>query len=592
MAEKNKDKQTLLGSQALYLLLQRGKAGTLGELLEDWKWVFRYTGRYRWAVAAYGLLGLLGTGLGLLSALAGKFTIDAITGLETARLPMVIALFLAASFLSLGLSSLTAWVSARITVLVRNRIQAETFSAVLEADWTAGGACAGGDLLHRLNSDVETVAANAVNWLPDLLVQLFSFFGSFFVIWHYDRTMALLALAGAPVLLLSSRGLLSRLRTHNLHMKETAGGLMACETEAIHHLDTIKGLDLSRRYAAEFAEKQAAWEKSALDYHGFRIRVNALLSLLGTAIQLAQFCYCLYLLWTGRIAYGTMTLFLGQGAKLSGVFGKLVSLVPAVLTCSVSANRVRQLGQLQKETRLPPDPLLLREAPQGLTVCAEAVTFSYGRETLLTDVDLTAGPGQVVAISGPSGQGKTTLLRLLLGLIHPEQGAVYLRTASGCTAAAGAAVRSLFSYVPQGNTILSGTVAQNLRLVRENATDRQLEQALRQACAWEFVSAMPGGLQAVIGEGGRGLSEGQAQRIAIARALLRDAPILLLDEATSALDPAVERQLLTNLTTRHPRRTCIITTHRPSVLEAADRIYRLRDGTLQELLPSSESAGQ
>ena len=143
--------------------------------------------------------------------------------------------------------------------------------------------------------------------------------------------------------------------------------------------------------------------------------------------------------------------------------------------------------------------------------------------------------------------------------------------------------RFLFSYVPQGNAILSGTVAENLRMVREDASDEELENALRMACAWDFVSRMPGGLHAKLGERGKGLSEGQAQRVAIARAILRDAPILLLDEATSALDVATERQVLRNIIRQRPNKTCIVTTHRPSVLNMCERVYRVMETKVTEL---------
>lgn len=194
-----------------------------------------------------------------------------------------------------------------------------------------------------------------------------------------------------------------------------------------------------------------------------------------------------------------------------------------------------------------------------------------------------AEPGEIVALVGPSGEGKTTMIRLILGLVRPDRGRVFLRTGAGLEAEVNAETRHLFSYVPQGNTILSGTIADNLRMVKEDATDQELEEALRLACAWEFVSRMPEGIHSSVGERGRGLSEGQAQRLAIARAVLKDAPVLLLDEATSALDVATERQVLRNLMTGRPNRTVIVTTHRPSVLGMCRRVYRIVDRQVREL---------
>ena len=213
---------------------------------------------------------------------------------------------------------------------------------------------------------------------------------------------------------------------------------------------------------------------------------------------------------------------------------------------------------------------------------AEAVSYTEG-EKVLRSSELVAAPGEIVALVGASGEGKTTLIRLILGLVRPESGAVTLRAANGREVVMNAETRHFFAYVPQGNTIIAGTIAENLRMVRENASDDELIEALRLACAWEFVEKLPGNINANIGERGRGLSEGQAQRIAIARAILRDAPVLLLDEATSALDVATERRVLRSIITARPNKTCIVTTHRPSVLSMCRRVYRVMDTRVTEL---------
>ena len=219
----------------------------------------------------------------------------------------------------------------------------------------------------------------------------------------------------------------------------------------------------------------------------------------------------------------------------------------------------------------------------------EAADFAYNpAQPVLRHATLTAAPGEIVALVGPSGGGKTTMIRLLLGLIHPSEGRAFLRTSEGQELEMNAALRRFFSYVPQGNTLLSGTIAENLRMVKPDATDAELAQALQSACAWDFVTKMPEGMASTVGEHGHGLSEGQAQRIAIARALLRDAPVLLLDEATSALDVATERTILRNLVRQYPRKTCIVTTHRPTVIGLCRRVYQVSDGGLRQL--SAEEA--
>ena len=428
------------------------------------------------------------------------------------------------------------------------------------------------------------MASNAIHWLPDLIVAAYSFIATLAVILHYDWIMALLALASAPFLLLTSRRLIGGMRSHQQHLRQVSSDLMAYETETLHNLDAIKGFGITGRYSDGLRQRQEDFRQASLDYNLFSIKTEALLTILGSAVQMAAFCYCLYLLWSGKILYGTMTLFLSQGTKLTSAFNSLVRTVPNFLNASVSAHRIRDLFDLRPEPAQPVDDALERAAAQGFTVVVKNADFAYAPDQpVLHRATLTADPGEIVALVGPSGGGKTTMIRLLLGLIHPSEGRACLRTRDGQDLEMDAALRCFFSYVPQGNTLLSGTIADNLRMVRPDADDTALEQALRAACAWEFVSKMPDGLNATVGEHGHGLSEGQAQRIAIARALLRDAPVLLLDEATSALDVATERAILRNLVREYPHKTCIVTTHRPTVIGLCQRVYQVANGELRQL---------
>ena len=583
MEREREGKRRPLGSEALGILLGRWREGTLSETLDDWKWITAYTRRYRWQVAAYILLGVAGASLSLVSAVAGKYTIDIITGYQTSRLWLVVALMAASALSSLLLRSLTSRISARVSLRVNNDIQAEVFDSVLAADWQRVNAYQSGDLLNRLSGDAVTVAGNAINWLPDLVIAGYTFLATFAVILYYDWIMALLALASAPFLLLTSRRLLRQMRSYNQAARQASSQLLAYETETFQHLDSIKGFGVTGHYSAGLREKQENYRRISLDYNLFSIRTQAALSLLGSAVQLAAFLYCLYLLWSGRILYGTMTLFLSQGTKLTTSFNALVKTVPSFLSASVSAHRIRELIAMEREPCQPLDGDWEVRAARGVSVRMEGVQAGYlAGEPVLRDVDFRAEPGEIVALIGPSGGGKTTMLRLILGLLRPEEGGAFL-AAGEERREMDAGLRRCFSYVPQGNSLISGTVADNLRMVRPDATDEQLLSALQAACAWDFVSRMPGGLYAAVGEKGHGLSEGQAQRIAIARALLRDAPVLLLDEATSALDVATERQVLRSLAAHSPHKTCIVTTHRPSVIGLCQRIYQVSGGEVHPL---------
>ena len=206
------------------------------------------------------------------------------------------------------------------------------------------------------------------------------------------------------------------------------------------------------------------------------------------------------------------------------------------------------------------------------------LSYSYHNgTTVFSHADFEAHPNEIVALVGSSGEGKTTLLRIMLSLLRPQSGSVTVFGANtGQRLRLGPSSRRLFAYVPQGNTMFSGTIAENMRNVKEDATDDEIINALKQACAWEFVEKLPDGISHPIGERGKGFSEGQAQRLAIARALLKKSPILLLDEATSALDPATEEALLKNIAADDYPRTCIVTTHRTSVLGICDRVYEIK----------------
>ena len=585
---RQEDNRQPMGSESLGTLVSSWRDGTFSEIWADWKWIWGYTKRYRRAVWFYTILGVASSTLGLVSAVASKYSIDIITGYDSDHLWFIVTVMVASALVGLLLRSVTSRISTKISLRVNNDIQAQVFDRLLGADWRSLNAFASGDLLSRLSTDVGSVSSSAIRWLPDLIVTAYTFAATLEVILHYDWIMALLALASAPFLLLTSRRLIRGMRTHQQEVRQVGSRLMSYETETLHNLDAIKGFGITGRYGRGFRRRQEEFRRASLDYNLFSIRTEILLSLLGSAVQMAAFGYCLYLLWSGKILYGTMTLFLSQGAKLSSAFNALVRTVPSFLSASVSARRIRDLYALEPEPVLPDDGLDSL-ASQGFTVAVEDAGYAYvPHQPVLTHADFRAAPGETVALVGPSGGGKTTMIRLLLGLIRPAEGRAYLQAADGRQVEVNAGLRRYFSYVPQGNTLLSGTIADNLRMVKPDASDAQLRAALEAACAWDFVSAMDGGLEASVGEHGHGLSEGQAQRIAIARALLRDAPVLLLDEATSALDVATERTILRNLAARYPHKTCIVTTHRPTVISLCRRVYQVSSGCLR-LLDSDEA---
>lgn len=423
-----------------------------------------------------------------------------------------------------------------------------------------------------------------ISWLPTIVIAIYNFIATFLVILHYNAVMAILALASAPFMLLMSRFMIKKQREYSQKTREMSSKLMTFEVEAFYNFDTIKSFGIAPHYSRLMRWWQGKFKDVSLEYNMFSIKTNILLSVMGTGVEFIAFGYCLFLLWTHTITYGTMTLFLQQRSNLSGAFNNVVSIIPSFLNSSVSAHRIRELVELPKEAHISESEELDPFAEDGFEVLMKDVNFSYVEGTrVITDSYFKACPGEIVALVGPSGEGKTTMIRLILGLIRPQEGEAVIVASNGREIVLNAETRHFFAYVPQGNTILSGTIAENMRMVKEDATDKEIIEALKIACAWEFVEKLPDTINSALGERGRGLSEGQAQRISIARAVLRNAPILLLDEATSALDVTTERKVLRNIIEQKPNKTCIVTTHRPSVLNMCQRVYRVMETKVTEL---------
>ncbi len=275
-----------------------------------------------------------------------------------------------------------------------------------------------------------------------------------------------------------------------------------------------------------------------------------------------------------------MTMFLGLSGTLTGALHNLTSLVPSVISLTTSAGRLMDIVEMPQEDHsgdIAAAAFLNQHKNDGISILLQDITYSYqDGNNVFAGASLEAHPHEIVALVGPSGEGKTTMLRLLLSLISPCGGESFVAS-KGDRLRMSPSTRRLFSYVPQGNTMFSGTIAENMRNVKPDATDDEIMEALKTACAWDFVSRLPDGIDSRVGERGTGFSEGQAQRLSIARSLLRRSPILLMDEATSALDVATERRLLHNIMQDTYPRTCIVTTHRPTVLNLCTRVYAIRD---------------
>ncbi len=556
---------------------QKVSDGKPRQMLREWRWMSRYVVRWRGSVALYLLMGLLSVLAGLGSSVASKYLIDAVTGFKTASIGWAAGLMAGMLLFGVGIRALSSRLSARIDARVRNELRGELFRTVLRADWEPLQSFRSGDLLNRLNTDTAVVASAAVTLLPKLLMALTQFVGALVVILIYDPVMALIVLLSAPASAVASRFLMRRMRQYSQKMRQLDSDIMAYNDDTFQNLQTVKAFDAGDHFAGQLDVLQDKAYALSLDYNRFSILTSTVMSLVGMLVYAGCFGWGVFRLWSGAITYGTMTLFLQMSGTVSGAFSSLIGTVPTAINAATSAGRLMELDGL------PYKPSVTQAFEGRPELHLDRVTFAYqGGEPVLRDVSLTLHPGETVGIVGPSGEGKTTLIRLLLGLVTPSAGRIFLTDADSGEEA-DVSIRRTCAYVPQGNTLFAGTVAENLRLTRADATDEELERALRDADAWEFVQTLPGGLNSPVGEHGGGLSEGQAQRVAIARALLKRAPILILDEATSALDSEREGQVLRALAAGDPQRITLVITHRPGVLPLCDRIYRVDDTHLTEV---------
>ena len=572
----------ILRSVFVQTLLNKLDDGTFSDFFEDWKWIFSYSRKYTKVIICYTIIGIISSTLGLVSSVASKYMIDIITGYQFEKLWLVAVIMVSSMVVSLLFTSLVNRYSTKLSVYVNNDMQADIFDRIIDADWLSISQFENGDILNRFNNDVNTVASNAVSWLPNLIIYVYSIAATLAVILYYDATMALIALLSAPILLLSGRYLMRKNSEYRRKVLEVNSKLMNYEVETFYNFDTIKTFGVMEHYSKGLRGWQERFKQTNLAYNLFTIKTNIGMSVLSAGVSFLAFGYCLFRLWTGDILYGTMTLFLEQRSKLSNQFSNLVRIIPGMLNSAVSARRIRELVELPREVHMPEQSERMRQAAQhGFTVQLEHVNFAYIQEhRVLTDSNFIASPGEIVALVGPSGEGKTTMLRMILGLLHPNQGTAQLVTQDGETVPIHADTRRYFSYVPQGNTLMSGTIADNLRVVKENATEEEIKEAASIAQALDFVEEKKDGFDSAIAQGGSNVSGGQRQRLAIARAIVKKPKIMVFDDSFSALDMKTDAALRKALADKIKDSTVLIVAQRISTIIHADQILVLDEGKI------------
>ena len=563
---------------------KRIKEGMLKDMARQTRWIYGYARRYWKSMIFYTISGLTGTAVGLAASVISKDLVDIITGHQTGELIKTFCMMIGFNLGSQAISLFTSYLSNWISIRVDNEIKADIYEKMLSTEWEAITQYHTGDLLVRWSTDASNISEGVLSFIPNLIIYLFKFIMALSIVIYHDASFAIFALIGMPVSVIMSRTLMRRMVNNNKRSAALNAEMSGFNQESFSNIQTIKAFDLIRLYCRRLRDLQQKYLTMKLEFNKMSMVTSFIMSVVGMAVSYSCYGWGIYRVWSGAISYGTMTLFLSLSGQLTSTLNALISLVPTAINLTTSAGRLMDILNMPREDySLSDDVARLKEhaVKNGITVEIHNMSYTYANGTqVFKNASFTAKPHEIVALVGPSGEGKTTMLRILLSLLRPQSGECTVSTKYGISEMSlqlTPATRALFSYVPQGNTMFSGTIAENMRSVKPDATDDEIINALKLSCAWSFVSKLPEGIDSSIKERGGGFSEGQSQRLSIARAVLRKAPILLLDEATSALDVATERNVLKNIMRDDYPRTCILTTHRPTVLGMCSRIYSIKE---------------
>ena len=563
-------------------------AALFRSMTKEWKWLLRYISKYRLQIFLYIVIGILSTLMGLGASVASKYLIDSVVTHNNDTIVKSACMAIGFALTQILISSATSRVATVVGTKVSNEIRSNVYEHIVFSRWEDINRYHSGDLLNRIEGDVGAISSSIVSFIPGIFTRLTQFIGCLAVVLYYDPIMALFAFMSTPFLALTSRISAKMMRKYNKESREMNGKILSFYSESIQNLQTLKAFDITKRYVNQLKDYLFAYRKLRLDHGKFSLVMTMGLSVIGLIVSYSCYGWGVWRLWQGAITYGTMTLFLQISGQLTSSFSALVSLMPTAISIATAAGRIMEITDLPVEGHVDdPEAEKMTDSAHknGISLVCDKLTYTYpdGDTPVVRDISFFVNPGETIALIGPSGEGKTTILRLILGLVEPDNGKMTMKTCDSEEIKVSESTRRFCSYVPQGNAVFSGCIADNLRIVRPEATDEELVTALKTADAWSFVEKLPEGINTQISEKGTNFSEGQIQRISIARALLREAPVLVMDEATSALDAQTEETVLANIMKSYPNRTCVITTHRPSMLQYCDRVYRVdEDGNLQQ----------
>ena len=533
-----------------------------------WIWTASYGVRGRVALCTF--IGCVSVACSLVFVLLSKNAIDIATGVREGQLlhyGIGMALLI---FFEIALHAVDNWVASRLDVAMRNRFRSRFFGLLLQSEWQGKERYHTGDVLNRMVQDLSSVVSVITNTLPFAVITVIQLVASFGLLYSMDRMLAVVLVLILPFFSLLSRYYVNRMRSMTKAVRESDSRIQSVMQEGLQHKTIVKTLEQSGGMLQRLGSLQDGLFAQVVARTRFSILSRGLVSLGFSSGYLTAFLWGVFSIREAAITFGVMTAFLQLVGRIQRPLADLARMIPTLVSALTSAERLMELEELPVESV---GSSVCMKGVAGVRFSGVSFMYADGEEEVITQLNEDFAPGSMTAVLGETGAGKTTLIRLILALVRPTVGRVTLYD-EGREVEVSPQTRCNLVYVPQGNTLFSGTIRENLLLGRPDATDDELWEVLHIACA-EFVESLPEKLDSSCGEQGGGLSEGQAQRIAIARSLLRHGSVLLLDEATSALDPDTERCLLERLAKARDGRTVIFITHRPSVLEYCDRVLRV-----------------
>lgn len=514
-------------------------------------------------------IGLLDVAVSLAQVWAVKNAIDVAAGTIDGNIYVAVAIFGILILASFALSISAVWVRNLLGIKAQNQMQRQLLDRMLRAEWHGKESRHSGDVLNRLETDVNVVVDFLAETIPNTLSVLALFIGAFWYLFSMDAMLAIVTIAIIPLFILLSKLYVRQMRNLTRTVRNSDSKVQSVLQETIQNRMLIKTLESGDAMVGKLAGTQQELRQNVVRKTTFSVFSNLILNVGFAAGYLVAFLWAAIRLSQHTLTFGGMTAFLQLVNKIQGPARNLTKLVPAFVSVLTAAERLMELEEDPMEEQGDSIPM---EAPCGIRF--DNVSYAYDNEEQLTINSLSFDfkPGSCTALLGETGAGKTTIVRMILALLKPKSGAITIYN-NKVEEQLSPLLRCNLVYVPQGNTLMSGTIRDNLLLGKPDATEEEMEEALKKSCA-EFVMQLPDGIDTICTEKGGGLSEGQAQRIAIARALLRNRPIMIFDESTSALDPETERQLLANILSKKDK-TIIFVTHRPAVVEYCDQTLKI-----------------